>query len=258
MRSTTRPTIVAAVLLATVLLAGCSIPSPAPTITATAPALPGGPARTETVTITRADTELVGTLVVPELEAGERVPVAILMHGFRSGREELHLVRTAEKLAAQGIASVRFDFTGHGLSDGEIAAFDDQARIELDDARAIDTYTRALPFVDGVSLVGYSLGGLVAASTAGEIGEVDSVVLLAPAPPYGTALPVYDTASAYDGPVLILQGDADELIPVQVAERYAAAFEGAELRILPHENHAFSYGTDVSALTVEFVTAHAG
>ena len=218
--------------------------------------LPGGEAREETVTLTRGDVELAGILAVPELDPGERVPVVVLMHGWLGGNDDRLLSRTAELLSDAGIASLRVAFTGHGLSDGDISDLASAVRVELEDARAIVDYASQLPFAEGLALVGYSLGGLIAAMTAGERSDqVSALVLLAPAPTYGIYAPVHETAAQFDRPVLILLGESDEIVTLQTAERYRDDFVDARLRTLPHENHAFTYGTDVAALTVEFLVA---
>ncbi|MEM7445487.1 MAG: alpha/beta fold hydrolase [Pseudomonadota bacterium] len=46
-----------------------------------------------------------------------------------------------------------------------------------------------------------------------------------------------DLIAGYDGPVLVLQGDADIQIPVADAERLAGGREGVTLTILPNINH---------------------
>lgn len=239
----------AAVLLtlAAIALTGCSAPDP----------LAGGPARTEVVEILRDDVHLAGTLEVPKLTRGETVPLVILMHGYESWSDEPHLVRTAEQLADEGIASLRVDFTGQGLSEGELGEFTaETVSTQLADAQAIYDYASALGYVSDISVLGYSFGGLVAAMFAGEHPDVASLVLLAPAPAYGIYLPVMDTAAKYEGPVLILQGDSDRLVTVSVAEGYRDALADSELRVLEHENHNFTYGTDVEGMAVEFIAAH--
>lgn len=233
------------VLAGALLLAGCSAP------------LPGGAARTEAVELQRGDVTLTGILQVPALEPGQRVPLAILMHGWTGWNDDAHLKRGAEQLGDAGIASLRVNFTGHGLSGGEVTDMRAAVPVELEDAQVILDFARGLDFVSEISLVGYSLGGLVASVFAGEHpDEIAALVLLAPAPPYGVYSPAFQAAEKYDGPVLILQGDSDELVSVQVAERYLRAFDSGELRILEHENHAFTYGTDIEGMTVQFLLAN--
>lgn len=48
----------------------------------------------------------------------ENYPMVILMHGFSASKDYKLLELIANELEANGIASTRFDFNGHGESDG--------------------------------------------------------------------------------------------------------------------------------------------
>lgn len=226
------------------MLSGCA---------ATAAPMPDSAAeRVEQIELESNGVTLVGTLEVPALASGEQVPLVLLFHGYQSGRNEHHLVRTAEELLAAGVASLRVDFTGHGFSEGDVGSLASAAEVGLDDARVIARYARELPFVDSLHVVGYSLGGLIATALTGDDPEaIESLVLLAPAPPYGIRLSVWDAAAEFAGDVTIVQGESDELVPVSTAREYERAFDDAELILLPHENHAFTWGTDVASITVD-------
>ena len=50
----------------------------------------------------------------------------------------------------------------------------------------------------------------------------------------------FDCVGGYSGPVLILQGDQDGIIPVSVAQRATAKYANTKLIILPGEGHGFS------------------
>ena len=111
------------------------------------------------------------------------MPVAILMHGFTGNKDEHLWQLLADSLATRGIATVRFDFNGHGHSEGR---FEDMTvPNEIVDAEKIVAYVAQQPWADTsrIALVGHSQGGVVASMTAGRLGygPVKAVVLLAPA-----------------------------------------------------------------------------
>ncbi len=100
--------------------------------------------------------------------------IAVLLHslGEHGGRYEA----AAEKLSSAGYAVYRFDFRGHGRSDGprgDVQSFQDY----LSDVDTVVEHARkafpALPLF----LIGHSMGGLVAAAYAAEHpGKVDGEV----------------------------------------------------------------------------------
>ena len=48
----------------------------------------------------------------------DQCPMVILMHGIFSSKDFIPMPQLAKGLAKAGIASIRFDFDGHGKSDG--------------------------------------------------------------------------------------------------------------------------------------------
>ena len=72
-------------------------------------------------------------------------PMVILMHGIFSSKDYIPMPQLAKGLAKAGIASVRFDFDGHGKSEGRMQ--DMTIEKELADAQAIWNYVRSLPYV---------------------------------------------------------------------------------------------------------------
>jgi pimeloyl-ACP methyl ester carboxylesterase len=181
-------------------------------------------------------------------------------------------------LAAHGIASIRFDFNGHGESEGEFQEM--TVPNEIEDAKKVIEYIRDLRYVDGIALVGHSQGGVVASMTAGDLADEDirCVVLMAPAavlrddairgstmganydpldpPEYvelwggkklgrnyiktAFSLPIYETAAKYHGPALIVHGTADRVVPYTYGERYHQIWPGSTLVILDAFDHGFS------------------
>lgn len=84
----------------------------------------------------------------------------------------------ADLLTEKGIAVVRFDFNGHGKSDGSFT--DMNVLNEIEDAIAILEYVRKLDFVTEIYVIGHSQGGVVAGMLAGYYPDViHKLVLLA-------------------------------------------------------------------------------
>lgn len=67
--------------------------------------------------------------------AKDHCPMVILMHGIFSSKDYIPMPQLAKGLAKAGIASIRFDFNGHGKSDGRKQ--DMTIEKEIADARAI-------------------------------------------------------------------------------------------------------------------------
>ena len=121
----------------------------------------------------------------PELQPGEKCPMVVFCHGF-SGRKEGPLFElVADTLQAHGIASIRFDFNGHGESEGEFV--DMNVPNEIEDAKKVVEYVSSLSYVSDLAIVGHSQGGVVASMLAGQLSEelgkpaFKAVALMAPA-----------------------------------------------------------------------------
>lgn len=227
----------------------------------------------------------------PALKAGEKCPMAVLMHGFMASKRMEPMRSLEQALVACGIATLRFDFDGHGRSDG---AFSDMTVLtEIADAKAVLDYVAGLDFVDKVALLGHSQGGVVAGMVAGELGmeKVACVVQLAPAavlrddalngvlmgrhydpanlPDHlrvffhkvgrgffavAQTLPIYETSARYTGPVCLIHGKEDKIVPYAYSERYHACYSRSELHLLDGETHMLNRRRrEVVELAVEFL-----
>lgn len=108
---------------------------------------------------------------------------AILFHGFGCDigiEPDSAYQKITEELVNKGIAVYRFDFNGHGKSDGNFSNMN--ILNEIEDAIAILEYVKAQEWVRHIFLVGHSQGGVIAGMMAGYYADVVSkLVLLAPA-----------------------------------------------------------------------------
>jgi len=131
---------------------------------------------------------VVGTLELPA-DAG-KPPVVLMLHGFPGKRDELMIpavkegifARAANAWAARGFASLRIDFRGFGDSGGKLE--DASISGEIEDALAAIDFLGKVDAVDASRLfvVGWSLGGAVAAGVAGRSDHpIKGVALWAPA-----------------------------------------------------------------------------
>lgn len=213
-------------------------------------------------------------------EGSARCPMVVVYHGFTGQKTEPHFifVKLSRALAAAGLASVRFDFSGSGESDGDFAAMTFGG--EVAEAKAILDYARTLPFVNParVFLLGLSMGGAIAGVVAGdEADKVRAVVLWAPAgnmpeliaarltPDVRSVLDaqgridigghwlskefcdelagidIHGRAARFPGRVLLLHGEADATVPPSASMRYKEIYgDRAELHLLPGADHTFN------------------
>lgn len=58
----------------------------------------------------------------------------------------------------------------------------------------------------------------------------------------------------YDGPVLILHGDRDEIVPMSYSERAAATYKNARLRVIDGGGYGFQGATFAQA--IGFINEH--
>ena len=111
-----------------------------------------------------------------ELPDGEPAAYALFAHCFTCGKDTLAAKRISVALAANGIAVLRFDFTGLGSSEGDFANSTFSSNV-ADLVRAADPLreVRTAPSI----LIGHSLGGAAVLAAAGHIPEARAVVTIA-------------------------------------------------------------------------------
>lgn len=229
-----------------------------------------------------------GRMYLPEKIDG-KLPVVIFSHGFGSNFREL--MHHGEGFAKSGICCLFFDFCGGGMqsfSDGAMAEM--TIRSECYDLQAVMAYVKELDYTDPkrIFLQGESMGGLVSALTAARHPEeIRALILWYPAfgipedarirlekgernvfgIPMNEAfdtdaadIDVYKEIPAYPGPVLILHGTADGVVPIRYSERAAVAYRNAKLIVIPQGGHGFdgADSDDARANSISFILAHCG
>lgn len=213
-----------------------------------------------------------------------KCPATIIFHGFMSNRDKGSggmFCQIADALLKKGIAVIKFDFNGHGESDGEFS--DMNVYSEILDAAKIMDYTRKLDWVTDIYIVGHSQGALVGSMIAGYYREyVKKLVMLAPAAtlkddaligscfgtPYDAynvpdffpvrnengeqfnvgglyfrvakTLPIYETASLFEGKTLIIHGTADAAVGVIGSKRYKEHLKDVDLELIEGEEHGLN------------------
>jgi alpha/beta superfamily hydrolase len=130
-----------------------------------------------------------------------------------------------------GAATIRFNFRGVGAS----AASYDAGSGETADALAVAAYGRARWPHSSLWLAGFSFGAVVALRAAAE-ARPQRLVAVAP----GITTIELGEASAPACPWLIVQGDADEVVPAEAVLAWAHKLSPApELVVLPGASHFF-------------------
>ena len=223
---------------------------------------------------------LSAALEMPEGNPG-KCPLCIVLHGFTSCKERPHTLAACQAMREAGFATLRADLYGHGESDG---AFRDHTLFKwISNVMALIDYARGLDFVTEIWLSGHSQGSLAAALVAGmEPDRIAGLILRAPAfmipegarsgkllgetfdPDHipdsvptikgltlgGNYIRVAQTIHAEDaidrfhGPVLILHGGDDDVVPVSCSEDAAKRYRNCELAVIPGENHSFEFRQD--------------
>jgi len=117
--------------------------------------------------------QLAATLDMP---LGPPMAYALFAHCFTCGKDNLAAKRIAEQLAIHGIATLRFDFTGLGSSEGEFA--NTHFSSNVDDLVAAADHLRKQHSAPAI-LIGHSLGGCAVLAASHKIAEARAVVTIA-------------------------------------------------------------------------------
>lgn len=210
----------------------------------------------------------------------EKGPLCILIHGFTGHMEEDHIVGAQKAINDAGVAVLRVEMYGHGKSEGE---FKNHTLYKwVTNALSVVDYARSLDFVTDIYLSGHSQGGLLTMLVGGMCSDVfKAIIPLSPAwmipdgAREGNLLGVSfdpenipetlisgdlvlsgnyirvaqtihpeDEIRRYNGPVLIVHGDADETVPIYFGEKAAELYKNATLIKVHGDDHCFTKHLD--------------
>jgi len=237
--------------------------------------------------------KIVGTLHLPDRSAGGGV---VFGHCFTCSRHTRIIRQICSDLAERDVLALRFDFSGNGQSEGEFTESTYSKQIsEMQIAAGVIADKGA----QWIGLAGHSMGAVIAVLTAARIRTVKTVCALAGRlsglnatrffskrqlkeledagkvsfSSRGRSLHLsthffadakqYDlpeTVKSLQTPLMVVHGDADEIIPVQDA--YLAKTlnpEYAELFVIPGADHMFSaemHRTQTTKLVVNWFKEH--
>lgn len=223
--------------------------------------------------------KLAAVLQAPK--GAEKYPLVLILHGFNANKEMGLLTDLAAQLNARGIGTLLFDFNGHGKSEGSFLEM--TIPNELEDARKVYAYAEKLPQVKSIAVAGHSMGAVVTAMLAGELGaqKVKTIVLMSPAPELtedtakgdlfgvrydpknvpeyitlanglkvGRAflattpdVSIYPVARGFTGPVLVVHSEDDQLVPYHYGVEFSHIYNDARLQTIHGQDHNFTQNT---------------
>jgi pimeloyl-ACP methyl ester carboxylesterase len=195
--------------------------------------------------------------------------VIVIAHGLGSGKDR-RTAATLEKRLNPGIATFRFDFFGHGESEGQWE--------DITVSEAVDDILCAIEFLKKkgftkIGLVGSSFGGIASIIAASKSDDLYVLALKCPVSDYVIKLMGYDLdkwkkqghivyyhgqklkysfaedamkLDAYSAaknikiPVLVVHGDKDVTVPVEHSHKLAEFLEKCKLEIVEGADHFFA------------------
>lgn len=227
-------------------------------------------------------------------EAAEKCPLCILIHGFTGNMEEEHLTTVQKAMNDAGVAVLRVEMYGHGGSDG---AFRKHTLYKwVTNALAVVEYAKKLDFVTDLYLSGHSQGGLLAMLVGGmRADDLKAILPLSPAwmIPDGArngnllgvdfdpvhipetletwdlvldgdyirvaqTIHVEDEIKKYQGPVLIVHGLEDSVVPYSYVKKAVELYHDATLVAIPGAEHCYGDHLEELAEAIRnfFATGH--
>lgn len=237
------------------------------------------PAGSDTIYIQGAVGRLHTIVDRPDIMGSAPNKAVMILHGFQGSKDSSLHRMLADTLVHHGFIVVRFDYNGQGLSDGKFK--DMTVPKEMEDTRCVYKWLKDNFYIDNLTVIGHSLGGVITSMFAAEVGKenVQNIIMLAPAPSVRNMLisgrfwgaefdsanppdsmaiwnngtlggefirtlrdmPIYNLSAPYTGRVCLIHGNNDWLIPYTDSEIYNLIWKQSEFHNLDNCEHLF-YG----------------
>ena len=209
-------------------------------------------------------------------------PVIILCHGFTTSKNNFTNTKLEKMFNEQKIATFRFDFFGHGESEGNFE--------NITISEAVDNILNAIEYLKGkgfskLGLIGSSFGGISSLIAASKTDDLFVLALKSPVSNYlekelqkrtkeeiekwksdGFVTRIngkgeekrlnysffedfknndgYEAAKKVKIPVLIVHGDKDESVPIEQSKKTADILENCKLEIITGADHTYTKPSD--------------
>jgi uncharacterized protein len=211
------------------------------------------------------------------------LPIVILCHGFTTSKDNFTNKSLETILNKKNIATFRFDFFGHGESEGNFP--------QITVSEGVDDILKAIEFIKSlgylkISLAGSSFGGITSIMAASKSSDLSVLALKSPGTNYkGMYLlsgkkeelarwkekgwkdyiskssgfkntlnyTFYEDAIKNDGyeagkkikiPTIIIHGDRDETVPVEQSIKLNKILSDSQLEIIKGADHRYSNPED--------------
>jgi len=208
--------------------------------------------------------------------------IVVLCHGFDTSMQSTTYLRVEKALNEKGFATLRFDFFGHGESDGK---FED-----ITISEAVDDALQAIAFVKSrgfqkIALFGSSFGGMAALLAAAKSPGLQLLALKSPVSDYLGKLLAdedkigieqwkkqgftwhetskrgklklnysfvedaenvsgFEEAGKIKVPTLIVHGNQDKIVPIEQSRKTASLIPNCRLEEIEGANHKYSKPED--------------
>ncbi len=208
----------------------------------------------------------------------KETPVIILCHGFSTNKDSHTHVRLEKILNNRGISTLRFDFFGHGESEGKFE--------KITVSEAVDDIQNAIQLLresgyKKIGLVGSSFSGMASLLIASRTDELYVLALKSPVTDYMGLIiahanqekiktwkekgfidiiganeeklkldySFFEDAQKLDGfesakkiriPVLIVHGDKDDTVPIKQSIKTSSLIKNCRLEIIEGGDHLYS------------------
>ncbi len=215
--------------------------------------------------------------------------ILIMAHGFSSNKNTKNFVKLSEMLDEKDVSTLRFDFWGHGESEGKFE--------NITISEAVDDILSAITFVKGlgyrkIGLLGSSFGGISSIIASSKTSELSFLALKSPVSDYWeierekytkeelddwkiegfkeyeddgkfmklrySFIADLDNNNAYKAaknikiPTLIVHGDLDGDVPYSQSQKLVSILSNAQLVTINGANHRYTEGNHAEQMLQVF------